>query len=312
MIVVAGSIAFDFIMNFPGRFADQIMPDKIHILNLSLLTDKLRKNYGGTAANTAYNLALLGEKPAILATAGKDFSAYKKFLNKAKVNTQYIKIYKNDYTSNYFALVDQSDNQIGGFYIGAMTKASHLSLKKIKPKPRFMILGPTVPQTIIQLAQECQKLNIPYLFDPGVQIPELSASQILTGLRQTEILIGNDYEIAMLKKKTSLNQSALLKQVKILVTTLAEKGSVIKTQNKTITIKAAQPKNTCDPVGAGDAFRAGFVSGYLKNFDLKACGQMGSVSAAYTVEKYGTTTHRFTKKQFCDRYKLNFKTNLII
>jgi len=171
MIVVIGSLSFDFVMNFPGKFADQILPEKIHQINLSFLTEKLNKNYGGTAANIAYNLALLGEKPAILSPAGKDFVPYRFFLKKNGVETKYIKVYKNDFTANYFAVVDQTDNQIGGFYAGAMAKADQLSLKKIKEPLDLVIISPTQPEAMVKFAQECQQLKIPYLFDPGMQLP---------------------------------------------------------------------------------------------------------------------------------------------
>lgn len=310
MIVVTGSLSFDFIFNFPGKFSDHIMPEKIHILNLSFLTEKLNKNFGGTAGNIAYNLALLGERPIVLSSAGKDFSPYKKFLTKSGVNTKYIKIYKNDFTSNYFAVVDQSDNQIGGFYAGAMSKTINLSLEKIKESISFVIISPTEPKAMIKFVDECQDLDISYLFDPGMQLPRLAKSQLLKGVLKAKILIGNDYEINLIQKKLGINKKKLLKKVEILITTLAEKGSIVETKGKTIKIKTAKPLNTSDPVGAGDAYRAGFIKGFLSGFDLETCGQMGSVTAAYTVEKYGTTTHKFTKKQFCDRFKKNFKKTI--
>ncbi|HUV46544.1 MAG TPA: carbohydrate kinase family protein [Candidatus Bathyarchaeia archaeon] len=310
MIVVAGSLSFDFIMNFPGYFKDQILPEKIHILNLSFLTEKLNKNFGGTAANIAYNLALLGEKPSILAPAGKDFREYKRFLDKSNINTQYIKVYRNDFTSNYFAIVDKSDNQIGGFYAGVMSKTVNLSLRKIEESIGFVVITPTEPKAMVKFAKECQELKIPYLFDPGMQLPRLTKNQVLDGVNGAKILIGNDYEISLLQKKIDWDKKKILSKVKIVVTTLAGKGSLIETKNKRLRVMAAKPRNISDPVGAGDAYRAGFVLGFLKGFDLKTCGQMGSVTAAYTVEKYGTTTHRFTKKQFCVRYKKNFGKEL--
>lgn len=310
MIIVAGSLSFDFVMNFPGKFGDHIMPDKIHVLDLSFLTEKLSKNFGGTAANIAYNLALFGERPAIFAPAGKDFSPYKRFLKKSGVETRYIKIYKNDFTSNYFAIVDQSDSQLGGFYSGAMTKTTSLSLKNIKKSIDFMIISPTDPKAMFKFALECQELKIPYLFDPGMQLPRLKKTQLLKGINGARILIGNDYEISLIEKKLGRGKKVLLKKEMILITTLAEKGSIIETRNRKVKILPAKPLNTSDPVGAGDAYRAGFMVGFLRDFDLKTCGQMGSVCAAYTVEKYGTTTHRFTKKQFCDRYKHNFNIKL--
>lgn len=310
MIIVTGSLAFDSIFNFAGKFKDHIMPEKIHTLNLSFLTNKLNKNFGGTAGNIAYNLALIGEQPTILATAGKDFLVYKKFLNQAQVNTQYIKIYKNDFTSHYFALVDKLDNQIGGFYSGAMEKASQLSLITIKEKINFVVISPTIPKAILNYVSECQQLKIPYLFDPGMQLPRLTKSELGKGISRAKILIGNDYEISLMQKKLGWNKKQILSKIKILITTLAEKGSIIETKNQLIKIKSAKAKKVIDPVGAGDAYRAGFLAGFIKKYDLKTCGQMGALTAVYTVEKYGTTTHHFTKKQFCDRYKENFNRRL--
>jgi adenosine kinase len=311
MVVVAGSLSFDFVMNFPGRFADQIMPEKIHILNLSFLAERLNKNFGGTAANIAYGLSLLGEKAAILAPAGRDFGAYRRFLKKSGVLTKYIKVYKSEFTSNYFAVVDQSDNQIGGFYAGAMSKTGRLSLKKITEPVDFVIISPTDPQAMVKLATECQEMGLPYLFDPGMQLPRLSASELARGAYGAKILIGNDYEVGLMLKRLGLTKKRLLRKVGILVTTLAERGSLIETLEKKIKVAPGRPKNTSDPVGAGDSYRAGFMAGFLKDLDLKTCGQMGSISAVYTVEKVGTTTHCFTRGEFCDRYKRNFKKELV-
>ena len=316
-IVVVGSLSFDFIMNFPGRFSDHILPDKIHILNLSFLTEKLNKNFGGTAGNIAYNLAQLKNNVAILATAGKDFNVYQKFLNKTGVNTKYIKKYQNDFTSNYFVVVDKLDNQIGGFYAGAMIQATKLSLKNIKEKIDFVIISPTVPEAMINLAKECQQLKVPYLFDPGMQLPRLTKEQLLQGISGAKILIGNDYEVSLMQKKLNLTSQTLKNKVDILITTLAEKGSFIEAKNpptggKKIIVTSAKPAKILDPVGAGDAYRSGFMAGFSRNFNLKTCGQMGATTAVYTVEKYGTTTHRFTIKEFCARYKKNFGEDLVL
>lgn len=315
MIIVVGSLSFDFIMNFPGRFSDHILPDKIHILNLSFLTEKLHKNFGGTAGNIAYNLALLKNKVSILASAGKDFNVYQKFLNQAGVNTKYVKKYLTDFTSNYFAVVDKLDNQIGGFYAGVMTQAAKLSLNNIKDPISFVIISPTVPEAMIKLAVECQRLKIPYLFDPGMQLPRLTKEQLLQGISGAKILIGNDYEVSLMQKKLNFTSRMLKSKVDILITTLAEKGSFIEAKNppaggKKIIVASAKPAKVLDPVGAGDAYRAGFMAGFMRKFSLKTCGQMGATAAVYTVEKYGTTTHQFTTKEFCARYKKNFGEEL--
>lgn len=303
MIIVVGSLAFDQIMDFPGRFSEAIMPDKIHMINLSFLTDTLSKNFGGTAGNIAYNLSLLGTNTAVLSSCGKDFLAYKNFLDKSGVKTAYINECSDLFTSNYFVVVDKSDNQIGGFYSGAMARDKSLSLDCIKEKIELVIISPTDPEAMIKFARECQQKKIPYMFDPGMQLPRLSNNQLEQGINNAEILIGNDYEMALIQKRLKLTSQELLKKVKILITTLGEKGSII---NNKIKIGTAKPKKIIDPVGAGDAYRAGFTAGFLKDLDLKTCGEMGATTACYTVEKQGTTTHSFTKKEFYDRFKDNF------
>ncbi len=307
-IVVTGSLAFDFIMNFPGKFADNIMPDKIHQLNLSFLAEKLNKNFGGTAGNIAYNLALTGNKPVILSSAGKDFDPYAGFLTRAGVDCSGICVLKNEFTSNYFVVVDKSDNQIGGFYAGAMTNDTKLSLPdKLLKTTKMVIISPTQPKAMLKFAGQCRKKKIPYMFDPGMQLPRLTDKQLVEGVLGAKILIGNDYEIALIQKRLRLSARQLLSKVNILITTLGEKGSEILSGAETAyRIKAAKPKCICDPVGAGDAYRAGFIAGLMRGFDLDLCGMMGATCAVYTVEQYGTTTHRFTKQQFCDRLYKNF------
>jgi adenosine kinase len=310
MIAVCGSLAFDYIMNFPGYFRDHILPEKIHILNLSFKTEKLNKNFGGSAGNIAYNLALLKSKPLILASAGKDFASYRKFLKSHGIETKYIRIYKNKFSSNYFGIVDQTDNQLGGFYAGAMTKDIKLSLRQVKEKIDFAVIAATEPLAMANFTLECKKYRVPYLFDPGKALPRMTKTQLLRGIIGAEILIANDYEVTLILKKSGLSKKQLLNKTKILITTLAEKGSLIETKKELIKVKAARIRRVVDPIGAGDAYQAGFVFGYHKNYNLKTAGQLGSVCAAYTVEEYGTTTHKFTKKEFCDRYKRNFHKKL--
>ncbi|MBI2338189.1 carbohydrate kinase family protein [Candidatus Daviesbacteria bacterium] len=308
MITVTGSLAFDHIMNFPGKFADHIMPDKIHQINLSFLVNTLSKQRGGTAGNIAYNLALLKTPVSIVSMAGVDFLEYARFLKDAGVDISLIKTIDNNLTSSCFIMTDKSDNQITAFYPGAMEYAQKLSLKGIKTD--FAVISPNNPQAMINLTSDCQKQNIPYMLDPGMQLPALTAGNLESMLKGAEILIGNDYEIALLKEKLNLDEAKLLGQAKILITTLGEKGSIIQTKNQTIQIQPAKPGKVVDPTGAGDAYRAGFLAGHLKSLDLKVCGQMGSIASCYSVEKYGTTNHKFTVEEFCKRYQHNFEEEL--
>jgi len=303
MILVTGSLAFDHIMDFPGKFSDHIMPDKIHQINLSFLVNTLQKQKGGTAGNIAYNLALLNSPVSILGVAGPDFSEYGEFLKSAGVDISSIKIIQDHLTSSAYIMTDKSDNQITAFYPGAMSDASSLS---ISGNPDMVVISPNDPKAMVQFTNQCQNFNIPYMLDPGMQLPRLAVQDLKNMVNGATILIGNDYEIALLKEKTGLNEQQLLDQVKVLVTTLGEKGSIIQSGLDTVQVNPAKPEQVVDPTGAGDAYRAGFLAGYVKGLDLKICGQMGSLAACYTIEKYGTTSHTFTMDEFKTRYKENF------
>ncbi len=341
MILVTGSLAFDYIMDFPGKFSDHIMPDKIHTLNLSFLVNTLKKQKGGTAGNIAYNLAILKCPVSILGAAGADFSvptesgySYGQFLKDAGVDISKIKIIDNDSTSSAYIMTDKVDNQISGFYPGAMSENSSLSLKELGSD--FVVVSPNDPKAMVKFAQECKELGVDHMIDPGMQLPALSSEDLKEMVKGATILIGNDYEIALLKERTALSEEQILDQVKILITTLGADGSVIQTaenmppsrsqsppgrwqikaaksgQKKIATVRSVDmnvPRNdngVVDPTGAGDAYRAGFLAGYLKKLDLQVCGQMGSVTACYAIEKYGTTSHTFTVEEFRERYKENF------
>jgi len=299
-VLVTGSLAYDVIMDFPGKFSDHIDPTKIHILNLSFLVDTLKKQQGGTAGNISYNLALLEIPVSILGSVGEDFDEYHRFLQKAGVDVSSIKVIKNEQTSQAFITTDKADNQITSFYPGSMKNNASLKIADLLQKPGFVVISPNDPKAMVNFALECQKLNIPYMFDPGMQLPRLTDQDLITGIKEAKILIGNDYEIGMIKKRLKKIE------VEILITTLGEKGSEILTKKGLIRIQAARPKSVIDPTGAGDAYRAGFLSGYLQGLDLNECGQMGSIAACYSVEKYGTTTHSFTIAEFKQRYQENY------
>jgi adenosine kinase len=306
MITVTGSLAFDYIMDFPGYFGDHIMPDKIHKLNLSFLVNTLKKQNGGTAGNIAYNLALLNCPVSILGSGGSDFLEYSKFLEDAGVDISQIKISQESLTSSAFIMTDKDDNQITGFYPGAMTENADLKV----PSSDFVVISPNDPVAMVNFATQTKQAGINYMMDPGMQLPALGPSDLKNMIDGAEILIGNDYEISLLSNKLQLTSNKLLENIKILITTLGEKGSIIQTKDQKIAVKSGKPKEVVDPTGAGDAYRAGFLAGYLKKLDLKTCGQMGSVASCYAIEKYGTTSHSFSLEEFKKRYKENFGENL--
>jgi len=309
-ILVTGSVAYDRIMNFPGYFKDNILPDKIHILNVSFFINQLKESFGGTAGNIAYNLSLLGFKPSILGNVGaKDFIMYEAWLKKNKIDLSQINILSNQQTASAYIITDKSDNQIAGFFPGAMNKpitSGKLNLSGVK----LAIVSPQNPIDMIKLPEIFKKKNIPYIFDPGQQVTSLSGPQLKKAITGSYVLVGNDYEINLISKKTGWSISQILKKTQILVTTLGSKGSKIQQGLKTYKIKPAKPKNTSDPTGAGDAYRAGLIYGLINNWDLGKTGKLAGLVSVYTVELYGTQTHKFTKKSLASRYRQNFKETL--
>ena len=304
-IIVTGSLAYDYIMNFPGVFADNIDPTKLHMLSVSFLAETLKKERGGTAGGIAYNLALLDSNPLLFATAGDDFDSYARFLKENNVDLGHLKIIHEESTSMAMILTDRGNNQITAFHPGAMNDADILSLKDVKGD--FCVIAPTKPEAMAKIAMECVELKVPFLYDPGMQLPRMSDSDLIEGIKGCEILIANDYEMGLIESRIGSLGS---RKPKIVITTLGAQGSIIEADGQRIEIKAAKPKEVLDPTGAGDAYRAGFLAGYLRGLDLKKCGQMGSITSCYVVEQYGTTNHRFTIDEFKNRYKENFGEEL--
>ena len=311
-VVVTGSLAFDHIMSMPGRFKDQIMPDKLHILNVSFIMNTFRQEFGGTGGNIAYGLSLLNTPCVLVAAVGGDFTLYKKHLANIKnIDLTGIKIFKKDKTARGFVTTDRDDNQIWGFYEGAMRNSSKILLKPYLNKDNLLMIAPNDPAAMIKYVNEAINLKVPYIFDPAFNISHFALSDLRKAVKNSDILIGNDYEITLIKRRLKLSSANLLRNCHLLVTTLGSKGSVIESKDEKIRIPSAVPQNESDPTGAGDAYRAGFLAGYVRNLSLKICGRMGALAAVYTVEKYGTQTHSFTSGQFQQRYRDNFESKIV-
>jgi adenosine kinase len=304
MLIVTGTIAYDYIMDFPGSFGDHILPDQTHNINLSFTVNKFAKRRGGTAGNTSYTLNLLKTPHVLLSAAGKDFSEYKKHFKKIGIDVSNILIDKSQYSSTGFAMTDKKDNQIWGYFPGASKSLSNLNLKKITKKDDFVLVGPSGIAGTMSYVKQCVDLEVKYMFDLGFIVSALNKAELKYGISHADIIIGNDYEIAILKQKLS-DWKKILKD-KTLITTLGEKGAQIQTKSKTMFVKPALPKKLVDPTGAGDAWRAGFLAGFDKRLDLQISGQMGAVAATFAIEHYGPQEHRFTIKEFKNRYRQTY------
>jgi len=310
-ILVSGSLAYDKIMNFPGYFKDHIIPEKIHSLNVSFMVENLNENFGGTAGNIAYGLALLGEHPIILAAAGNDFTNYQEWLEAQGVKTEMIKVVSDEKTAFANIMTDQADNQITAFYPGAM-KYTGGDIPDDLLKESLAIISPGHIEDMKNYPAIYRESNVPFIFDPGQQIPALSADDLRNGIHGAKILMSNDYELSLIMKKTGWDENKILEKAEIIVTTLGEKGSQIKTKEIGFSIPPAKAENTSDPTGAGDAYRAGFIKGIVSGWPLDMCGRFAGVVSCYTVEKYGTQTHKFNLEEVAERYSKNFDDQLPI
>jgi adenosine kinase len=310
-IYVSGSVAFDRIMDFPGKFSDHILPDKIHMLNVCFMIEALRENFGGTAGNIAFSLSLLDEKPFIVAAAGKDFPPYRAWLEKSGLSCNHIEIVKEELTAGAYITTDRSDNQITAFNPGAMGRPTRFDPENLEHAAALAIIAPGNLDDMRTYAARFRDLGVPYIFDPGQSLPAWSADSLREAIRGSEILISNDYELEMIREKTGLSQEELLGMARRLITTRGEEGSEIKRLEEGAVrihhIPAVPPDSVCDPTGAGDAYRAGLIKGLrLRDDDILHAARMGAVCAAYAVEVYGTQTFHFTSDSFNRRFHAAF------
>ncbi len=305
-IYVSGSMAYDRIMDFPGKFADHILPDKIHILNVCFTVNKMIEKFGGTAGNIAYSLSLLGENPVILATIGKDYDRYFEWLKKNNLSLEGIKIINEEFTAGAYITTDKSDNQITGFNPGSMKYKSEYIFENTKPDNSIAIIAPGNLQDMIDYANVYKEKGINYICDPGQSLTAWEKNALIEWIEGSMMLITNDYELEMVMKMTGLDKKGLLKLTKTIVTTLGEKGSLISDGKSDVNISPAKVNEVMDPTGAGDAFRAGLLKGMVSGKDLRTAAKMGAVTATYAIEHYGTQEHSYTNKEFTERFRSNF------
>ncbi|PKN08500.1 MAG: carbohydrate kinase family protein [Deltaproteobacteria bacterium HGW-Deltaproteobacteria-8] len=313
-LYISGSLALDRIMNFPGKFADHILPDKIHILNVCFLVDGMSEYFGGTAGNIAYNLALLGEKPLILGCAGKDFAAYGQRLDELGLSQAGIRMVADQFTAGAYITTDQSDNQITGFNPGAMRERCGYKFPPKHDDGVLAIISPGNVADMVELPEYFKKAGIPYIFDPGQQITALTGEQMTHAITGSIALCTNDYELEMVMKATGLSRAELLQLTGALVTTLGEQGSIIVEATsegvKETRVPAVKVDKALDPTGAGDAFRAGLMKGLCLGQTLAEAAALGAICAAWCVEKKGTQEHHFTLGMVAEQLNAHFGRSL--
>ena len=253
-IVISGSIAFDYLLSFPGRFAEHILPDQIDRLSVSFLVDRMEKRHGGIAPNIAYTLALLGERPVVIGTAGQDFGEYRAWLEAQGVDTSAVVELPNLFTASFFVNTDLDNNQIASFYTGAMANAHELALEKQVGSADLVVVSPEDPRTMVKRPQECKALNIPYVYDPSQQIIRLSAEELAAGIENCFLLIVNEYEFGMIRNKTGWNETDILDRAGGLIVTLGDKGAQMRIGGEEHLIPVVPPERIADPTGVGDAY----------------------------------------------------------
>jgi adenosine kinase len=312
-VVVTGSVAFDYLMRFPGRFVEHLVPDQMTRLSVSFLVDEMRRVPGGCGPNIAYSLALLGERPLLFATAGHDAEGYRDRLDREGVDVAGLVLQDDVFTASFFVSTDVDQNQIASFYTGAMARARDLSLTSLDVSTvGLVIISPNDPAAMERYARECRESRLPFLYDPSQQVARLNGQDLAAGIAGAAILIVNDYEYGILKQKTGLSSEELEERVPVVVVTHGADGSTISEladgrQRVRHPVPAARLEGAAlDPTGVGDAYRAGLVRGLRIGASWLVAGKMGSVAAAFALEAQGPQPPRYAVKDFTLRYRRNF------
>lgn len=298
MILVTGSLAYDYIMTYGEVFEDKLIPSAMSNLSVSFFIDSMRKHRGGTAGNIAYNLKLLGESPILMATVGYDFDQYKEALDLEGINDSYITVLEDESTATGFSTTDSKGNQIWMFHPGAMDKAVKNDITPLVDKVKYAIIAPEIHTTMMHYVKECKKHGLPYIFDPGQNIHTFDKDELISGITGAMVVIMNEYEWQLFHSITGLNKDDVTKKAEYLIVTLAEKGSEIYSNGDTYQVERVSAHEVHDPTGCGDAYRAGLLKGLNQGLSVHEAAKIASLAATYCVEEHGTQTHRFTLKEF--------------
>ena len=307
--LICGSFAYDTIMVFQDKFKNHILPDKVHILNVSFQVPTMRREFGGCAGNIAYSLKLLGGAPLPMGTVGKDFGPYAEWMDKHGINRRHIRICDDAYTAQAFITTDMDDNQITAFHPGAMNRSHETRVTDAK-EAKLGIVAPDGREGMIQHAREFAEAGIPFIFDPGQGMPLFNGKDLLMFLEQAAWVTLNDYEAELMQERTEKSLNQLAGYVKGIVVTLGARGSCVYADGKVIEIPAAQATAVNDPTGCGDAYRAGLLYGLLNNMDWDTTGRIAALLGSIKIERHGTQNHFFTRDQFAARFRESFGYSL--
>lgn len=308
-VLICGSMAYDHIMVFPDEFKNHILPEKVHILNVSFLVPEMRREFGGCAGNIAYNMNLL--EPGLglpMATVGKDFEPYQAWMDENKVGRCYIKTIEEEFTAQAFITTDLSDNQITAFHPGAMNESHQNNINDVDGC-KLGIISPDGRDGMLQHATQFAEAGIPFIFDPGQGMPMFNGDELVDFIEKATWLTVNDYEWQLMQERTSLNEKQISERLQALIITRGGEGSVIHASGKTYEIPSASPESISDPTGCGDAYRAGLLYGLTHEMDWETTGRIASLMGAIKIEQHGTQNHSFTLDEFKDRYKKEFGTS---
>jgi adenosine kinase len=305
-IVISGSLAFDYIMTYPGSFQDHIIPDKTHVLSVSFLFDSLRRYRGGVAGNIAYNFALLGERPTLVGAGGSDFGDYRTIFEALGIDMTWVVDVPSELTGSAFMSADLAGNQIAGFYPGASNAAADLSVLDLGRGAVFGMVGATTREAMRRHAREFAESGCRLVYDPSQQVVSLDADELREGIDQAWGIVGSDYEMAVIEQKTGLTVSDLVARVPFVGVTFAEHGSELHFEDRMGRIPAVTAEPLIEPTGGGDAYRAGVFKGLALGLPLEIAGRMGSVAATYAVERHGSQEHAYTPTEFVDRFGTAF------
>lgn len=308
-IAVTGSLAYDYLMTFPGKFQEHILPDQLHRLTVSFLVDAMKRMRGGVAGNIAYTLALLGDRPLVVSGAGQDFTAYSETMKAMGIDPSGIKIVGTDFTASCFINTDSANNQIVAFYPGAAAAAREVDLGAFNlTKNDWVIISPTDPGAMARHVADCKRLGLRYIFDPGKQTPRLDKQQIIDGLEGAAVMIGNEYEFSMMAKVTGRSEAALIGTAPITFVTRSERGSTIYQRDgeRKFDIPAAKISALADPTGAGDAYLGGMAFGLARGLPLEVVGRIAALTSAFCIEHKGCQEHSYTLDALRKRYVENF------